>query len=194
MFLLQFGVDGRIVRGRGGQLAVLYETHWRDLPHPTWEREAALQHSKHHILLYWAGSPLPHVAHNRRYRLMRKHSANRKLHRTQGLRFVHTGYTLVSFDQFESTFSDAPLPKGAYFWYRAADSFWWLGKIADIDLRRPNTYIVRFLDDPGPARVVLHSDFYGTHPSAPPASWCLQTHCHNPLTRGVPRNADHSAQ
>ena len=183
----------QLVRGRGGQLAVLYETHWCDFPHPTWERESALQQFRRHILLYWAGSPLTHTAHNRRYRQMRKHSAQRELHRTQGLRFVHNGYTLVSFEQFDSTFSEGPLPKGAYFWYRADDHSWWLGKIAGIDTERSDVYIVRFLDDPGPARVTLRTDLYSTHPSAPPASWCLQTHRHSPLTRGVFRNVDNSS-
>ena len=31
------------VRGRGGTIAVLYETHWDGLLRPTWERELDLQ-------------------------------------------------------------------------------------------------------------------------------------------------------
>ena len=33
------------VRGRGGAIAVLYETHWKDVPRPSWERGMDLQHS-----------------------------------------------------------------------------------------------------------------------------------------------------
>ena len=45
----------RSVRGRGGVIAVLYETHWKG---PSWEREMDLQHSRQYILHYWAGTPL----------------------------------------------------------------------------------------------------------------------------------------
>ena len=36
----------RSVRGRGGVIAVLYETHWKGLLQPSWEREMDLQHSR----------------------------------------------------------------------------------------------------------------------------------------------------
>ena len=34
----------RSVRGRGGVIAVLYETHWKGLLQPSWDREMNLQH------------------------------------------------------------------------------------------------------------------------------------------------------
>ena len=48
------------VRGRGGVIAVMYETHWKGLLRPSWEREMDLQHSRKQILLYWAGTPDQH--------------------------------------------------------------------------------------------------------------------------------------
>ena len=47
----------RTVRGRGGVVAVLYETHWRDLLPPSWKREMDLQHLRQHVFRYWAGTP-----------------------------------------------------------------------------------------------------------------------------------------
>ena len=40
------------VRGRGGAIAVLYETHWNGILRPTWERELDLQAFRHLILAY----------------------------------------------------------------------------------------------------------------------------------------------
>ena len=40
----------RSVRGRGGAVAVLYETHRKGLLRPSWEREADLLHACQHIL------------------------------------------------------------------------------------------------------------------------------------------------
>ena len=61
----------RSVRGRGGAIAVLYETHWKGLLRPSWEREADLLHARQHILEYWAGAPLQRRQANRVYRRMR---------------------------------------------------------------------------------------------------------------------------
>ena len=45
------------VRGCGGAIAVLYETHWTGLLRPTWERELDLKAFRHHVLSYWANAP-----------------------------------------------------------------------------------------------------------------------------------------
>ena len=37
------------VRGQGGVIAVMYETHWADLSGPSWEREMDLQPFRHEI-------------------------------------------------------------------------------------------------------------------------------------------------
>ena len=38
------------VRGRGGVIAGMYETHWTGLSRQSWEREMDLQLSRHEIL------------------------------------------------------------------------------------------------------------------------------------------------
>ena len=44
-------ITGRqCVRGRGGVIAVLYETHWNGILRPTWEREMDLQAFRHPFL------------------------------------------------------------------------------------------------------------------------------------------------
>ena len=42
----------QLVRGRGGKLAVIYETHWEGLSSITWEREIDLKNFSRHILEY----------------------------------------------------------------------------------------------------------------------------------------------
>ena len=45
-------------RGRGGVIAVLYQTHWVGLSEPSWERETDLHLSRSHsCLLYTSPSP-----------------------------------------------------------------------------------------------------------------------------------------
>ena len=48
----------QLVRGRGGKLAVMYETHWEGLSSITWEREIDLKNfSRHRIHEYWMSTP-----------------------------------------------------------------------------------------------------------------------------------------
>ena len=65
------------VRGRGGVIAVMYETHWTGLSGLSWEREIDLQLFRHEILRYWAGTPNQHRQTNRLYRRMRIGAAQR---------------------------------------------------------------------------------------------------------------------
>ena len=58
----------QLVRGRGGVIAVLYETHLTGLVSPSWERELDLQHSRRHMLFYLSGTPAQHKQTNRLYR------------------------------------------------------------------------------------------------------------------------------
>ena len=48
------------VRGRGGAITVLHETHWDSILRPTWERELDPQAFRHHILSYWVARPAQH--------------------------------------------------------------------------------------------------------------------------------------
>ena len=67
------------------------------------------------------------------------------------------------------------------FWFHPFDGSWWLGKI-----KQPSNvlgrYVVRFLDNPGPALIDLPESAYNTALHAPCGSWRLQTHGRiNPL-------------
>ena len=55
------------VRGRGGAISVLYETHWNGILRPTWERKLDLQAFRHLILAYWANGPDHHQPNTRQY-------------------------------------------------------------------------------------------------------------------------------
>ncbi len=191
----------QLVRGRGGVIAVLYETHWAGLLSPSWERELDLQHSRRHILLYWSGTPTQHRQTNRLYRQMRIGAAHRELSRSQGQVFLAPGYTLVPRDLWLRNFSTTILPSGAHVWYKARDGLWWLGKIAhrappdspSETLRDPSqgdSYIIRFLDDPGPIKINLPPARYTTTRNAIYGSWCLQRHGTGSLARGLLRNSD----
>ena len=57
----------RSVRGRGGVIAVMYETHWTALSRPSWEWEMDLQLSRLASLRNWAGTPNQHRQTNRLY-------------------------------------------------------------------------------------------------------------------------------
>ena len=119
-------------------------------------------------------------------------AAARELHRDKGLRFVADGYELVPTKQWDDKFraKDQSLPKGAYLWYKVSDYLWWLGQIHSINVLEADTYIVRFLDDPGPVQLKLRPDSYTTSPSAPRGSWCLQRSKSHGLRRGLQRNVD----
>ena len=53
-------ISHQLVRGRGGIIAVLYETYWTGILSPSWERELDLQHFRH-LLFYSTG---PESRHN----------------------------------------------------------------------------------------------------------------------------------
>ena len=179
------------VRGRGGVIAVLYETHWKGLLRPSWEREMDLQHSRSLILKYWAGTPNQHRQTNRRYRAMRVGAAMRELARVKGDRHLPSGYSLVPRSTWDRRFAATALPVGAFFWYKAQDGLWWLGKISGPTCQ-PDYYIVRFLDDPGPVKLALPALRYTTTTSAVSGSWCLQVHSGSALFKGLLRNIDMS--
>ena len=134
---------------------------------------------------------------------MRIGAAHRELSRSQGQLFLAPGYTLVPRDLWLRNFRNSTLPSGAHVWYKARDGLWWLGKIAhrappDASSRTPpdpspgSSYIIRFLDDPGPIKIDLQPARYTTARNAVSGSWCLQRHGHRSLSRGVLRNSDAS--
>ena len=181
----------RIVRGRGGVIAIMYETRWAGLQRSSWEREADLQRFRHAILQYWVGSPQQYRVDNRAYRRLRIGAAHRELARARGQRYLSAGYDFLSPARYDRHFSAYPLPSGALFWYKAQDSLWWLGKIAKPS-ETPNRYTVRFLDDPGPILLTLQPPKYTTSHDGAAGSWCLQIHKGSPIARGVLCNAGES--
>ena len=87
----------QVVRGRGGQPASLYETHWDGLLSVSWEREEDLRLFENEILLYWMGNPVQVKGNNSKYRAMRTGRANREYYRIRDLRYVTEGYGLVPY-------------------------------------------------------------------------------------------------
>ena len=101
------------VRGRGGIMAVLYNTHWVGLSNPSWEPEMDLHLSRSHILRYWAGTPDQHRQTNRPYRRMRIGAAQRELSRN-GERLLAPGYACVPRAEWLRLYRDTVLPRGAH--------------------------------------------------------------------------------
>ena len=118
------------VRGRGGVIAVMYETHWTGLSGPSWEREMDLQLFRQGILRYWAGTPNQRCQPNRLYRRMRIGAAQRELSWNNGERFMAHGYGSVPRVEWLSRYSTTVLPNGAHFWFEVDDGLCWLGKIS----------------------------------------------------------------
>ena len=87
-------------------------------------------------------------------------------------------------DLWLRNFRTSIIPSGAHVWYKARGGLWCLGKIAhrappDVSLRTPpdpspgSSYIIRFLDDPGPIKIDLQLARYTTARNAVSGSWCL---------------------
>ena len=77
----------------------------------------------------------------------------------------------------------------------ARDGLWWLGKFANratSSSSSDNTYIIRFLDDPGPVKIGLQPASYTTCNVANYGYWCFQRHKIGNLACGVLRNSDAS--
>ena len=102
-----------------------------------------------------------------------------------------SGYELVSRKVWDINLSGSILPIGAFFWYKAMDSLWWLGKVSG-NSPASDSYLVRFPDDPGPVRITLAPPLYDTAAAAKCGSWCLQVHRNGNFMRGIRRNSDES--
>ena len=178
-------ITGRqCVRGRGGAVAVLYETHCNGILRPTWERELDLQAFRHLILAYWENGPDHHQPNTLQYQQLRINATAREIARTKGERHLPGSYRLVTNGVYRARFLSNPLPVGASIWYHSFDSSWLLGKI-----KQPSNvlerYVVRFLDNPGPALIDLPESVYNTALHALCGSWCLQTHGRTNPLQGV---------
>ena len=129
-----------------------------------------LQHSRHHILRHWAGTPDQHRQSNRLYRRMRIGAAPRELSRNNGERFLAPGYACVTRVDWLRCYHDTVLPKGTYFWYKGDDGLWRLGKIG-ARKNEDKVYLVRFLDDPGPIKLFVLPARYTNWTEAIRGSW-----------------------
>ena len=87
----------QLVRGRGGKLAVMYETYWEGLSLITWEREIVLKNFSRHILDYWMPTPRQMKGVNSNYRAMRRAQAHRAYWRHKNKYCLEQGYHLVSY-------------------------------------------------------------------------------------------------
>ena len=130
------------VRGRGGVIAVMYETLWTGLSGPSWEREIDLQLFRREILRYRAGIP-DHRQTNRLYRRMRIGDAQGELCWNNGERFLAPGYGCVPRAERLSRYSITVLPNGAHVWYKRDGGLWWLGKIS-ASTTTYRVYLVRY--------------------------------------------------
>ena len=171
----------QLERDRGGDIAVLNESHWAGFVSPSWERELELQYSRRHTLLYCSGTPTQHRQTNRFYRQMRIGAAHRELSRAQGQIFPAPVYSLVSRDLWLRHVSTSTPSTGAHICYKARNSLWWLGKIAhrapldassdsSLDTSPGGSCIIRFLDNSGPIMINLQPTRYTTARNATPGS------------------------
>lgn len=62
------------IRGRGGQLTSMYETHWKGTTRVSWEGKFDRKRFRRDILSYWAGIPEQRRKVSSRHRSVRKAS------------------------------------------------------------------------------------------------------------------------
>ena len=110
------------------------------------------QHSRQHVLQYWAGTPLQHQQANRLYRCMRVGAAQRERSRNRRARLLSPGYILVTHQDWTPYFRVTVFSVGPHFWCKACDYHWWLGKTST-HAKMAAHYVVRFLSDPGPVKL-----------------------------------------
>ena len=105
----------QLVRGRGGKLAVMYETHWEGLSSITWEREIDLKNFSRHILEYWMSTPRQVKGVDSKYRAIRRARAHRAYWRHQNKYYLEQGYHLVSYSTWERKSRVWRVPLRAFF-------------------------------------------------------------------------------
>ena len=106
----------QLVRGQGGRLAVMYETHWEGLSSITSEREIDLKNFSRYILEYWMSTPRQVKGVNSKYRAMRRAQANRAYWRHKNKYYLEQGYHLVLYSTWEKRLRERRVPLRAFFW------------------------------------------------------------------------------
>lgn len=107
----------QLVRGRGGVLAVMHETHWTGFISPSWEHERNLNHHGLYILRYWSGTPSQH--RQAKYRQMRIGAAHSELSWPWGDICLAPAYNLVPRTLWLRRISSSPLHTEAHLCYKA---------------------------------------------------------------------------
>ena len=159
-------IEHQLVRGHGGKLAVMYETHWEGLSSITWEREIDLENFSRHIQEYWMSTPRQVKGVNSKYRAMHRAQAHRaQAHRAywrhKNKYCLEQGYDLVSYSTRKRKFRGRRVPPRACFWWKHHQG-WWLGQVKPWNRDVYDQYFVRFHDDPEPSQVMLAEAFYTT--------------------------------
>lgn len=75
-------------------------------------------------------------------------------------------------------------------WCKGSDSLWFLGQNHSADLIATDTYIVRYIDGPGPLQLKLRPELYITSPSAPRRYRCLRQIKFEGFRRKIQRNVN----
>ena len=151
------------------------------VPH---ENENWIQAFRHLILAYWENGPDLHQPNTRQYQQLRINAAAREIADAKGERHLPGSHQLGTNDVYRTRFLSTPLPIGASIWFHSFHGSSWHGKI-----KQPSNvlgrYVVRFLDNPGPALIDLPEPAYNTALHALCGSWCLQTHGRTNPLQGV---------
>lgn len=78
----------QLVRGRGGEKGVLYQTRSKNILRVTCKRKVNLYRFCAEILLYWVGDAVEHRPLNNQFRSMRKGAPARELARGPSARSI----------------------------------------------------------------------------------------------------------
>ena len=69
--------------------------------------------------------------------------------KSNGERFLASGYGCVPHAKWPSSYGTTVLPNGAHVRYKGEDGLWWLGKIS-ASTTTDGEYLAQFLDESGP--------------------------------------------
>lgn len=141
--------------------------------------------------MYGVGDVVQYRLWIKRYRSMPKGAARRDVAQEHSSRFTIAGYSLASRSRHMDFFRRKRLPKGAYLWYQALYSRWWLGRIHLVDLASDNSWLFRCQKDPGLSNNIRSDGHYFSEvQTTRGGSLCLERHDKVDLDEAVLSNAD----
>ena len=158
-----------------------YEAHWTGLSPLSWEREWAFSSPTTKVC---AIGPVPRIRQtNRLCRRMQIGAAQREVPRNNGERFLAPGHGCVSHVDWLRRYCNTVC------WYMIDEGLWQLGKISETT-QKDGVYLVRYLDDPGPIKILLSPTCCTTSMRAVRDYGCLRIHLARAFARRVKRNVD----